>query len=83
MSGPLLCSFREAARTLGLGRNKKLPELIRRGLLHPVTILGRQYIPRAQLEDLARRGESAPDSRFPTAPKRARRNTGSIADLKL
>jgi excisionase family DNA binding protein len=83
MSGPLLCSYREAARMLGVGRNGTLPELIRRGLLRPVTILGRRYIPREQLEELARSGEAPAASHAPSAPKRKRREHSSIADLKL
>ncbi|QRK06701.1 hypothetical protein F0U60_14990 [Archangium minus] len=83
MSGPLLCRFREAARTIGLGRNKALLELSRRGLLRPVTILGRQYIPREQLEELARRGEVPAASGAPSVPKRQRRAGGSIADIEL
>ncbi|MFE8600243.1 helix-turn-helix domain-containing protein [Archangium violaceum] len=83
MSGPLLCSYREAARVLGIGRNNTLPELIRRGLLRPVTLLGRSYIPREQLEELARHGEAEPKSSAEREPKRKRRVGGSIADMKL
>jgi excisionase family DNA binding protein len=83
VSGPLLCSYREAARVLGVGRNNTLLELIRRGLLRPVELLGKRYIPREQLEQLARHGEAPRESSTTGTAKRKRAADGSIADLKL
>jgi hypothetical protein len=74
----LLLSFRAAARLLGVGRGDTLQALIKAELLRPVTLLGRSFIPREQVEALARQGEAQP------AKKTKRQSTGgSIADLDL
>ena len=84
MSGaPMLCSFREAARLLGVGRNNTLKSLVRRGVLRPVVVEGREYIPLKQLEALAEHGENPSEPSAPKPPKRKRAAGGSIADLKL
>ncbi|WP_426751573.1 helix-turn-helix domain-containing protein [Myxococcus sp. Y35] len=79
-STPLLCSFREAAKLLGVGRNSTLPGLIARGVLRPVTVAGRRYIPREQLKHLARHGEAPAET---TPPPKRRRAASSLRDLKL
>lgn len=76
----LLLSFRAAAALLGIGRNDALHELIRRGALRPVTVLDRTYIPREQVEALARTGERPPTS---TTRKPRRVITASIADVEV
>jgi hypothetical protein len=82
MSGPLLCSFREAAKLLGIGRNSTLPGLVARGALRPVTVAGRKYIPREQLIEFARNGEASTEA-APAPSRRTRCTGGSIRDLKL
>jgi excisionase family DNA binding protein len=75
----LLLSQREAAELLGVGRGDTLRSLLRRGVLRPVIVDGREYISRDALIELARVGEGPP-------PPRQRRRTKaalpkSIADL--
>lgn len=68
MTAPLLLSRRAAAKLLGVGRNGTLAALIARGVLTPVTVNGREWISRAQVEEFARVGEKpAP------APRRRQR----------
>lgn len=85
MSEPLLYSLRRAARVLGVGRNNTLAKLLANGSLRTVTIAGRRYIPREQLEELARHGENPSESRADAPPKRKNKasKAGSIADLKI
>lgn len=78
MTSPLLLSFRAAAKLLGVGRGASLHALISAGLLRPVTLLGRAFIPREQIEHLAKGGDSpAPP------PRRRTKRPSSIADVVL
>jgi len=52
----LILSKREAAKLLGVGRNKTLHELIARGLLKTVVVNGHVKVPRADVERIAREG---------------------------
>lgn len=83
MADPLLLSYRAAARLLGVGRGASLHELIASGLLRPVKLLRRSFIPRAQIEALAQTGEGpavvAPAKRSARLPARKR----SIADIEI
>jgi predicted site-specific integrase-resolvase len=76
----LLLSYRDAARLLGIGRGSSLHALIRSGLLRPVTLLGRRFIPREQVEQLARVGER-PSQESTKAGRQ--KPSGSIRDIKL
>jgi len=78
----LLCSYREAAALLGVGRNGALHDLIRRGLLRPVTLNGQARIPREQVEELARHGENPAPATAERKPAK-RRAGGRIADFDL
>ena len=81
MSAPekLLLSYSAAAKLLGVSRNDTLHALIKTGLLRPVLLLGRAYIPREQVEQLARTGER----RIEPPPPRKSRAIVRTADLKL
>lgn len=76
----LLLSYREAARLLGISRGPKLHALVKARLLNPVTLLGRSYIPREQIEALARSGDSKP---VPARTRVKRPRGGSIADIVI
>jgi hypothetical protein len=80
----LMLSYRAAARLLGVGRGATLHELIAAGLLRPVKLLRRSFIPRAQVEALAQTGEGPAVQA--AAPKRSARGAGrrrSIADIEI
>jgi hypothetical protein len=67
----LILSKREAARLLGVGRNKTLNELIARGLLKTVVVNGHIKVPRADVERIAAKGFDldAPTKRIRHEPK--------------
>lgn len=85
MSFPLLLSFRAAAKMLGVGRNDLLHALIKAGLLRPVTLLGRRsYIPREQVESLARNGDTQPSARDRQVPRnKAKAHARTTADVEI
>lgn len=76
----LLYSYREAARRLGISRNRGLHDLIAKGALRPVTINGVARIPRAQVEHLAAVGD---EPQKQTRAKSKRPPTGTIADVQI
>lgn len=84
-SAPLLLSFRAAAKLLGVGRNASLHALIAAGLLVPVKLPTgadgalRAFIPREQIEALARAGAAPVAVAKPPRVKRKR----TIADLVI
>ena len=85
MTSPLLLSYRAAAKLLGVGRGASLHALIAAGLLVPVKLPTgadgtlRAFIPREQIEALARAG-AAPS--LPPAPRTTKRKR-TIADLVI
>jgi hypothetical protein len=80
VTAPLLLSYSKAAKLLGVSRNKALHELIAAGVLRPVLLLGRSFIPREQIEALGRHGDTPQAT---PAPKPKKGRGGSIGDLKL
>ena len=76
---PLLLSFRSAAKLLGVGRGESLHALIAAGLLRPVKLLKRAYIPREQIEALARSGGEPTKRLPPVRPTKAKQTISDIA----
>jgi hypothetical protein len=62
-----LLSLREAARVLGVSRNRTLPVLIREGRVRVVTVNGKPKIPADEVERISREGTGA------FTPSRAKR----------
>ena len=66
MTTPLLLSYRQAAKLLGVGGDR-LRDLIRDNHLRPVKLYGESKIPREELERFAREGTSTTATPRPRA----------------
>jgi len=75
MDDRIVLTRREAARRLGVCRNRTLPALIRAGLIRVVPWGKGTRIPLAEIERLAREGYEG-DPTTPRAPRAARSRPG-------
>ena len=77
----VLLSFREAAKRLGVDRNKVLPELVRRGELRTVDVNGQKRIPAEEIERLARQGFDVTGPAKPRARREKKKAATTPADV--